>query len=176
MLADNFSTKNLNIFLPIIFVVAMQISWVGCNSNQPNSALSSEDVEVIRAALNTYATGWNAENPQKTILDLFVEDAVFLPHHGAAQVEGKENIEKHFWPAGLSGFKVNSYDFEIREFTGAADLAYSSGRYSISFSFENNGVMQTLNNAGNYVMIFRKVNSEWKISRYIWNDPVPQEQ
>ena len=160
----------------LVELAAILIFLVGCTSHQTNSPLSAEEIEAIRTTLNAYASGWNAENPQETILDLFVDDAVLLPHHGASQVVGKDNIEKHFWPAGLTGFKVNSYDFEIREITGIADLAYSSGRYSISFSFEDNGEMQTLNNAGNYVMIFRKVNREWKISRYIWNDPVPEEQ
>lgn len=161
--------------LHIIFINLLLL-LNGCSQAQLGMQLSGKDFSAIRSVLDTYATGWNAENPQKTIMSLFVEDAVLLPHHGVPPVEGKENIQKHFWPTGLTGFKVNSYDFEIMEITGRDDMAYSRGRYSISFSFESNGEKKTINNSGNYVMIFRLIENNWKISRYIWNDPIPQEE
>lgn len=162
--------------MKINLTLLCMILLTGCMSGQNNVSLSEEDKKSIRSVLETYASGWNAENPQETIMSLFADDAVILPHHGDPQVEGKENIRNHFWPAGLTGFRVNSYDFEIMEITGNRDLAYSRGRYAISFSFEDNGEMRTLNNGGNYIMILTRVEDEWKIARYIWNDPVPQEQ
>ncbi len=144
-----------------------------CSATRP--PLSEADVSAIRTVLEAYATGWHAEDPERAILSLFEDDAVLLPHHGAPQVEGKENIRRHFWPAGLTGFRVNSYEFEVMEIAGEAGLAYSRGRYAISFSFEEAGERRTLNNEGNYLMLFRKSGGDWKIARYIWNDPVPRE-
>lgn len=141
----------------------------------PASGLSEQDVSAIRAVLQGYATGWHAEDPQEAILSLFVDDAVLLPHHGAPQVEGTERIRRHFWPAGLTGFRVNSYDFEVMEIAGEGRLAYSRGRYAISFSFEEGGEERKLSNEGNYVMLFKKSGDEWKIAHYIWNDPLPRE-
>ncbi len=149
----------------------------GCTGTEPrqNQSLSEGDVASIRAVMNTYATGWNAQNPRQTIMSLFTDDAVLLPHHGDPQVEGKDAIERHFWPAGLTGFRVDSYEFEVREITGQAGLAYSRGRYAITFSFEDAGGLRTLSNAGNFIMIFRSAGDDWKIARYIWNDPIPRE-
>lgn len=166
--------KKANLIL--VAVGTVFLFTMACTSGRKDYPLSEDDKKAIQSVLNIYATGWNAENPQESIKSLFVEDAVLMPHHGDPQVKGKGNIRNHFWPPGLSGFKVNFYDFDIMEITGRADLAYSRGRYSISFSFESDGESKTLNNAGNYVMLFRKVEDEWKISGYIWNDPAPKVQ
>lgn len=161
-----------NLFL---FCAALLAGCAGLESRQSES-LSESDVASIRAVMNTYATGWNAQNPRQSIMSLFTDDAVLLPHHGDPQVEGKEAIERHFWPEGLTGFRVDSYEFEIREITGHPGLAYSRGRYAITFSFEDAGELRTLSNEGNYMMIFRSFRGDWKIARYIWNDPVAQER
>lgn len=150
----------------------------GCTGLEPrkSESLAERDIASVRAVMHTYATGWNAQKPRRTIMSLFTDDAVLLPHHGDPQVEGKEEIERHFWPAGLTGFRVDSYEFEIREIAGHTELAYSRGRYAITFSFEAEGRLRTLSNAGNYMMVFRSVGGDWKIARYIWNDPVPRER
>lgn len=158
-------------------ILTISVLLAGCSSAADDLSFTDSDREAIRSLLNGYASGWNASDPEQAILSLFTENPVLLPHHGAPQVEGKEALRNHFWPAGLAGFRVNSYDFEVMEITGSADQAYSRGRFSISFTFEENGgKLRTLGNAGNYVMIFRKEGEEWKISRYIWNDPVPLEE
>lgn len=156
----------------VIFFLPALVFLSGCVHNETTVSLTEQEINAIRAVNEAYASGWNADDSEEAVLTLFTDDAVLLPHHGDPQVEGKKALRKHFWPAGLAGFKVNSYDFEIMEITGSADLAYSRGRYSISFSFEDEeGTLQTFNNAGNYLMIFRKSGDRWKISRYIWNDP-----
>jgi ketosteroid isomerase-like protein len=49
------------------------------------------------------------------------------------------------------------------------------GRFSLSFSLQ--GEKRVFSNDGNYVMILRRrSDGSWRISHYIWNDPVPEVQ
>lgn len=91
----------LNSLILLLFLIVLSSS---CISNN-DSSLANQDRQAIAEILDSYATGWNSENPEKMILSLFTHNAVLLPHHGAPQVKGKDNIRKHFWPAGVTGFK-----------------------------------------------------------------------
>lgn len=135
--------------------------------------LALADAQAVREANLAYPAAWRA-NEGEAVMRLFTRDGVLMPHHGVQPVEGEEAIRNHFWPAGAPPLVVNDYQMEPAEVSGCADLAYSRGRFSIRFTIDREGEQRTFSNEGNYLMVFRKDSGAWRISRFIWNDPIPK--
>jgi uncharacterized protein (TIGR02246 family) len=132
------------------------------------------DADAVRLANLAYTSAWLA-NDAEAVMRLFTEDAVLIPHHGVAPVEGKPAVRRHFWPPNSSFFRVDSFRMTPAEIGGCGDLAFARGRFSLQFTTEAGGKRQTLSNEGNYLMVFRRREGQWLISRYIWNDPPPRQ-
>lgn len=137
------------------------------------SAFSSTSVAAVRAAIAAYPAAWMAGDSE-AVMRLFSPDAVLMPHHGDAPVEGEAAIRSRFWPSGAPYFRVDAFRMEPAEVTGCADLAYVRGTFAIEYTTEVDGVRMRYANAGNYVIILRKRSDRWLISRYIWDDPAPR--
>jgi uncharacterized protein (TIGR02246 family) len=157
--------------------VALLAAVVACAEDETEDApLSSGDIAAIRELSEAYTGAWLADD-SASVLATFTDDAVLMPHHGAPVVEGLDAIRRQFWPPDVPPARVTAFTMEPVEISGSGDLAYARGTISLTFSFESDGVMQTLSNAGNYLMIVRRQpEGAWKIARYIWNDPVPQQE
>ncbi|MGH2397551.1 MAG: YybH family protein [bacterium] len=133
--------------------------------------LAPEDADAVRQTNLAYPAAWLANNPE-AVMRIFSEDAVLIPHHGDSPIEGKPAIREHFWPPNLGFFTVDTYRMIPVEVSGCGDLAYSRGRFSIQFTTEVGGERKSFSNEGNYMMVFRKNEGRWLITRYIWNDPI----
>ncbi len=47
------------------------------------------------------------------------------------------------------------------------------GRFTLAFSFEDNGVHRSRRNAGTYLVVLRRQpDGEWRITHRMWDDPV----
>ena len=75
-----------------------------------------------------------------------------------------------WWPPGALPSAVTAFTTTREEIGGNGNLAYTWGRFTLSF--ESEGTVYS--NEGNYMRIFRKEpDGVWKISHQTWNDPVP---
>jgi len=141
----------------------------GCASRE-SFGLSDKEIDLIREINLAYPSSWEA-NDSARVDRLFTDDAVLIPHHGDTPREGIVEIRQNFWPPNSPPLTVLEYTMDIREIDGGSALAYSRGRFRLRFSFDG----KEYSNEGNYMMVFRKqADNSWKISRFIWNDPVPQ--
>ena len=135
--------------------------------------LPASDIAAVRKTNAAYPAAWMG-NDSAAVMRLFSADAVLIPHHGDAPVEGEAAIRRHFWPPNASFFQLDAFQMKPAEVAGCADLAYALGRFEIEYTAEADGVRKKYANAGNYVMILRKHGDLWLISRYIWDDPAPR--
>jgi len=60
--------------------------------------LLEADREAVRGVHDAYRAAWLA-NDGEAVRRNFTEDAVLLPHHGLAPVEGMAAIKQFWWPA-----------------------------------------------------------------------------
>lgn len=157
----------------IRLLVLITICAASSAAAQECSPLSAQEVRAVEAANQAYPKAWLAGEPEG-VMSTLTEDAVLIPHHGDPPVEGAAAIRRHYWPKGSPPLKVTEYSMTAAETGGCSSLAYARGRFRLTFRFGPAGEEKTFSNEGNYLMIFRKSGGRWKISRFIWNDPVPQ--
>jgi uncharacterized protein (TIGR02246 family) len=95
------------------------------------------------------------------IASLYAEDAVFITP-GRPAVMGREAVAKVM----IEDLQDPGFSLKLTEQTtktaSAGDLAYSRGRFSVSFTNPSSGKVETL--GGNYLQIFRKkADDSWEI-------------
>ncbi|WP_436517402.1 hypothetical protein [Ekhidna sp. To15] len=138
-----------------------------------SSDLKPSDIAEIKELEKGYVDGWFAENQQEAVLKVFDEDVAFIPHHGDDPVIGKENLREFFWPDGIGGI-VHSFNHYPDAIEGNNGVAWIRGRFDVKYSWIDQGDTTTTFNEGNYVLIARKKEQEWKIATFIFNDPLAE--
>ena len=123
--------------------------------------ITDKDVTEIQSQISTYAS-LVARGDWDTWLDLFTDDAAFLPP-GEAAVQGKEEITRY-----VSTYpNLSTFDAEALDITGYDRLAISRGRYSFSGAAANGA---DVTESGKFIWIWQKGSDDsWKISQDIWN-------
>lgn len=116
-----------------------------------------------------YVEAWlteDAADQEKAVLALFDRNAVIMPGGGLLPEDGINNLKKFWFPDGASPTIVTHFTHEIDEVDMSGDLGVVSGRYTLSFTYENQSIAQ----AGNYLFVAEHSARGWRIKRMIWND------
>ncbi len=98
---------------------------------------------------------------------LYTKDAKLFPVN-ADVIQGRETIEKAMAPMMSMGIK--KYILKTVEAKSCGNLAYEEGRYEAYM--EGNRLIDQ----GKYLVIWKKVDGQWKIFRDIYNTSVPLPQ
>jgi uncharacterized protein (TIGR02246 family) len=119
--------------------------------------------EAITAANEAFVTAFNAGDAMG-LAALYTPEAQLLPP-GSDMVTGTDAIAS-FW-AGVFEMGVASGVLETVEAQGIGDTAFEVGRYSL---YAADG--QVLD-AGKYIVIWRRIDGQWRLHRDIWNSSNP---
>lgn len=150
-------------------------AFVSCSTNRPNEFSETDRLEVEKLDQD-YAAAWASADAEKNVMELFVPDAIMMPHHGDEPVKGHKAIREFFWPAGSGPTQILEFTRTAIDIGGSGDLGYAAGRFRLQFAFEQKGEMHTYRNEGNYLLLAeRQKQGTWQIKRLIWNDPVARE-
>lgn len=144
---------------------AAAIVFAGC-AKAPSPP---DDESVLRALDEAYVEAWLIEDvarQEKAVLSLFARDAVIMPGGGLAPESGIGNLKKFWFPDGAAPTIVTHFTHEIDDIELSGDLGVVSGRYTLSFTYDNQSISQT----GNYVFVAEGAAGKWRIKRMIWND------
>ncbi|HEX6324805.1 MAG TPA: DUF4440 domain-containing protein [Vicinamibacterales bacterium] len=98
------------------------------------------------------------------IAGVYTEDAVAYPANSDA-VKGRAALQamwKSVLESGITGFDLVTGEVET-----AGDMAWETGTYAMTLK---DG---TVADRGKYVVIWTRVNGEWKIHRDIWTTSLP---
>lgn len=121
---------------------------------------AQEDVAAAINAGNAKLMQALANQDAAAATNCYTADAQLLPP-GAPLVEGHAAIEQ-YWTAGIGagagGLKLVSG--EVRDWD---DEAYEVGTYTIAL---DDG---TVADTGKYIVLWKRVDGEWKLHRDIWN-------
>lgn len=148
-----------------IVFVGMALSFQ-CTTH--DDALTPRDIKEIANVRKAYEQAW-LDSDTLGIFSTLTDDAILIPHHGDEPIIGTQAIH-HFWfPKDALPSEVTVFSSTIEETLGNKDIAYIYGRFKLSFNYDN----KTYSNEGNYLNVLRNESNQWKLSRLIWNDPLP---
>ena len=123
------------------------------------------DAQVgVKEATMAWQAAWNAGNGAG-IAALYVEDAVILPPGGDA-VQGTEAIAA-FWQAAIDASPGTTVALATTELHNLGDVAVEVG------SFVNTAADGSHADHGKYLVLWKRIDGEWKLVRDIWNSSMP---
>jgi hypothetical protein len=123
----------------------------------------------IRALDAAYVDAWlteEATEQERAVLALFESNAAIMPGGGSPPEIGIDNLKNFWFPDGAQPTLVTHFIHDIDDIELSGDLGVVSGRYTLSFSYQD----QTVAQAGNYLIVARHRREGWRINRMIWND------
>ena len=148
----------------LITLIATTAGLLSCTKTLDSENDKSEIKKVLRIyerALNNSSTN--------AIVPLYSKNGIFMPEHSPSQI-GTKNL-KNAYEGFFKSIKLN-IKFEIHEVEVVGDTAWartsSSGKTKILAS------NKFIQEAHNEIFIFKKINSSWKIHRYIFTSTVPR--
>jgi len=150
--------------LLLITLITTTAGFLSCNKTLDSENDKSEIKKVIRIyerALNNSSTN--------AIVPLYSKNGIFMPQHFPSQI-GTQNI-KNAYEGFFKSIKIE-IKFEIHEIEVVGDTAWvrtsSSGKTKIL------AINKFIQDSDNEMFIFKKINSSWKIHRYIFTSTVPR--
>ncbi len=147
-----------------VLLFTVPVCWAG-----QASSLSQEDQEEIRAAVEAYRDAWLKGEPEGVMATL-TPDAVLQPS-GLPPIVDEEAIRAFWWPPDGPATKVLAMELQVEEIGGEGKFAFARGRGSLTFSYEQDGVVKTVSASSTFLNILRKeANGNWRISHRMWSD------
>jgi uncharacterized protein (TIGR02246 family) len=120
----------------------------------------SQDKASIEKLNDAFSQAFN-KGDMAALAKMYTEDAYLLPP-GAPMMRGREDIQR-YWTAGgeqIGDLKLTTEDVKPL----GTDTAREIGSFSVKTKSQQ---QQEL--AGKYVVVWRKVGSDWKLATDIWN-------
>ena len=144
-----------------------------CNGSDP--AAPTADAKAVAAAHDRTAHEAMARWLQviqgkdaQSIATFYTDDAVLMAP-GQPMVSGREAV-RQFWQSAVDMPEMRlSLKPQQIEFSNGGDLAVDRG----SYRFSGKRGAQTLQEAGKYVIVWKKVGGAWKVAADIWNSDTP---
>lgn len=136
---------------------------IGLAASPSVTAQSGNVKAAVDAANKKFGTAIAAGNAAG-VAALYTEDAMALPPNGEA-VRGRAAIEKAF--QGMIASGVKEVTLTAQEVEGHGDTATEVGAYSVK-----DGAGKELDR-GKYVVVWKRVQGDWKLHRDIWNSNMP---
>jgi len=130
---------------------------------------ASADENFLKALDAAYVAAWLQEDAalqEKEVLALFDRNAVIMPGGGLQPEDGISNLKKFWFPDGAPPTIVTHFEHDVADVDVSGDIGVLSGRYTLSFTYENQSMAQ----AGNYMIVAKNGVGGWRIIRMIWND------
>lgn len=117
-----------------------------------------------------FAAAFNAKDAAK-VASFYADDAVLMPPNQPI-VKGRASIEadcKHAFEQGVTNLQVRPMEVVI-----AGTHAFEAGTTSVTVQgSQSSGAGSSITESGKYVVIYKKVGSDWKIAYDVWNSDQP---
>lgn len=124
---------------------------------------SREIHEAILAAEKRFVVAYN-RGDAPALTAMYTRDGQIMPPN-MELVAGQQALEalfQSFWAAGDTVIKLETVEAE-----GSGNIAYEVGRYLLS------GKTGQVSDQGKYIVVWKKVDGQWKLYRDIFNSNMP---
>jgi uncharacterized protein (TIGR02246 family) len=117
-----------------------------------------------------FAAAFNAKDAAK-VASFYADDAVLMPPNQSI-VKGRASIEadyKRAFEQGVTNLQVRPMEVVI-----AGTHAFEAGTTIVTVpGSQSSGAGSSITESGKYVVIYKKVGSDWKIAYDVWNSDQP---
>jgi ketosteroid isomerase-like protein len=154
----------MNLAIPSL-IAAAALALTAC----AKTPAAPPDEAALRALDGDYVEAWlveDAAQQEKAVLALFSRDAVIMPGGGLPPESGIGNLKNFWFPENAAPTRVTHFTHQIDDVDLSGELGVVSGRYTLSFTYDDQSITQ----AGNYVIVAEGAAGKWRIKRMIWND------
>jgi ketosteroid isomerase-like protein len=157
----------MNRLVVVVAVVAIHNPFPLPAQGRTNPILDKVTSELVAA--------FNAEDAARAAL-LYAEDAVLMPAN-MPMIKGRTAIEGHF----KKEFAATDTTLQLKPLESAIDGSQGFGVGTSAFTLKRGGASQTVAGigtvqTGKYVLVFKRVGTDWKIAYDIFNDDAPTAQ
>ncbi|MFY0687576.1 MAG: SgcJ/EcaC family oxidoreductase [Cyclobacteriaceae bacterium] len=136
---------------------------------QKSEIMQKQDKIAIEALLATYKKSLNTSDA-KLAQRLYAKDGIFMPTEAPSAI-GVENILKSY-ELIFTQIQLN-IEFFIDEIVVEGDFAFAVTNSKGTTLIRATG--DTIPEANRELFVFEKIDSEWKIARYMFNKTAPKE-
>jgi uncharacterized protein (TIGR02246 family) len=139
----------------------------GAGETQATAADPAADEQAIRAQVDRWHQLMKAKDAAG-IVGLYTKDGAVMPPN-AAIGKGPDAIQK-VWASlmAIPGFELAIMPEEITV-SSSGDMALDRGTYKLNIAPDGKAMTDT----GKYVVVWRKVDGEWKAAADIFNSDLP---
>jgi ketosteroid isomerase-like protein len=162
--------KNQTSFMLIALIVF--ISFLGCQESKDSEkqvgSEYSEQIKQIIDAKNAKIQAWYSAGLIDSVASHFADNCIQMPPNQPPLI-GNENF-KAAWNQNI---QYGKWQFELKaeKVKANGDLATELGKYSLSFTPNENSPIPAMMDKGNYVVLWERINEDWKI---VWDAPVSE--
>jgi len=129
--------------------------------------------DAIKAVADNYVKASLASDP-KAIAALYTDDAVEMPPN-QPMVKGKAAIQAYYEKQFSSGVKMAAFTLTHLDSSATGDRGYDVGTYQQTISVP--AAATPASDTGKYIVILKRVGSEWKVAYAIYNsDQAPPQK
>ncbi len=152
--------RSKNASVTTVMIAMFLLINAGCTAVQQDNAATHN---AIVAANEQFMIAFKSGDAT-AMAALYTEDAQLLPPNSDL-VSGKQAVQV-FWTT-VFDMGIETAALETSEVEGVGDTAYEVGKYTLFIAGEQ------VADSGKYVVIWKRVNGQWKLYRDIWNTSVP---
>ena len=165
----------MNNLRTLIFLMFMSMVFLGCEqqkqeTREPEAQLSQdpEEVRKIIEEKNARIQEWYNTGEIDSIAEHFSENSIQMPPN-MTPLRGREHF-KEVWKENIAAGKWE-FNLKTQDVRTCGDLATELGKYSLKFT-PNDGVpIPPMDDNGNYVVLWEKIDGDWQI---VWDAPVSE--
>ncbi|KAK0956391.1 hypothetical protein LTR91_022398 [Friedmanniomyces endolithicus] len=157
-------TKRVSTTVPVV----LKERFIGC-FDRPTRVLTS-DTDGIKKTLNAYRDNLVASNVEGCV-QLYTSDGVLMAPGYETQV-GHDAIKQ--WYTNIRKLVTLDVEFDIHEAVAITE-EYGFARTSSAGTLKINVTGVTRKEANQELFVMKKVEGEWKIARYCFNEGKPPE-
>ncbi|MFH4969499.1 nuclear transport factor 2 family protein [Gaetbulibacter sp. M240] len=154
--------------LPKLFLTVIFISLWSCQETKIESGTEySNTIKEIIETKNSKLQTWYAQGMIDSVAAHFADDCIQMPPH-QPPIMGVENFKK-VWKENTQMGTWN-FDLKTNDVKASGDLAVEYGSYILTFSPNQKSLIPAMDDKGNYVAVWERINDDWKI---VWDAPTP---
>lgn len=160
--------NNQILFLLTILFIAFSSCQKSKNLDKQSGSEYSNEIKKIIEEKNAEIEVWYSAGLIDSVVTHFADQSIQLPPNQPPLI-GIENF-KEAWNQNL---QIGKWEFDLNTQQVKADgnLASEFGTYTLSFSPNENSPIPAIKDKGSYVVLWEKINDDWKV---VWDAPVSE--
>ncbi len=157
----------MNKLICFLNLMLLTILCLSCNQSVLQSEqVSNDELKKMISEKNARISEFYREGLADSVASFFAENAIQMAPN-MEPTRGREKI-KESWGQSMQ-FGIWNFTLNTKEVKGCNNMAVELGEYTLEFTPNENSPIPQMSDKGNYVVLWEKINGEWRV---VWDAPV----